>query len=69
MKIVYKISLYCNKFVNYCNMYIFWKCLIFVEDRDNMFENILEILDVYKYVLFDNLIGFWDVIFIINGVY
>lgn len=48
MKIVHKTSPYCNKSVNHCNMHILWKCSTFVEDRDNMLENILEIFDVYK---------------------
>lgn len=32
---------------------LFIKFLVQVSCRDNMLENILEILDVYKYVLFD----------------
>lgn len=54
MKIVQKTCPFCNKFVKHCNMHILLSCSTFVEDRDNMLENILEILDVYKYVLFDN---------------
>lgn len=35
-------------------MHILLSCSTFVEDRDNMLENILEILNVFEYVLMDN---------------
>lgn len=37
------------KSVKHYNMHILWSCLTFVDDKDNMLENILEVLDVYIY--------------------
>lgn len=54
MKIVQKTCPFHTKSVKHYNMHILLSCSTFVEDRENMLENILEILDVYEYVLFDN---------------
>lgn len=54
MKIVQKTCPFCNKSVKHYDMHILLSCATCVVHRENMLENILEILDVYEYVLFDN---------------
>ena len=54
MKIVCKFCQFCNKVTRNYNMHLMLSCFTLLDDRENMLEDILDILDVNEYVLFED---------------
>jgi hypothetical protein len=54
MKIISKLCTLCNKNTHNYNMHLLLSCFELLEDREVMLENILEILNVEEYVLFED---------------